>query len=71
LRRIINYFLKNDNYSFIDGLTTLDELGSGYNLELHAPDVDYQTFLSNEYLDKNTTQEIIAVLEINVKGYIE
>lgn len=71
LRRIINYFLKSEYYSFTDGITTLDDLGSGYNLELHAPDIDYQTYLSNEYIDKTSTQEIIVELETNVKGYIE
>lgn len=71
LRKIINYFLKHNDYSFIEGLTKLDDIGSGYDLELHSPDSDYQTFLSNEYIDKMSIQEIIFGLELNIRSNME
>lgn len=65
------FFLKNEKYSFFDAVTTPDELDSGYYIELVSEQLDYQSFLSNEYLDNNTLSAIIDMLKTAIDSYLE
>lgn len=65
--QILRYFLADDDYSFTDVLSTPDDVGFGYYIQLTSTSIDYQTYLSNEYLDAHKIDDIIMAITLSLR----
>lgn len=66
LSQVVKYFLQSDDYSFTDGIMYMDEIGGGYFIQLTSLGLDYQTHLSNEYIDSHKIDEILANIRLSI-----
>ena len=63
LSKILKHFLRNERYVFTDAISNIDDIGEGYYIQLVSEQIDYNTYLSNEYLDNNPLDVLIRVIE--------
>lgn len=70
LRKLTQYFLNHEKYAFFSVIIKQDEIDNGCSLELVSEDLNYSTYLSNEYLDNNTLSSILTMLKTDIDSYL-